>query len=68
MKHFGQWARLQPVVKMLPTRDDIGSVINPELLEVVALAIETGVQYAKQPPQWESKEPPDFCRWRKIKR
>jgi integrase len=61
MKRFGQWARLQPEVKMLPTRDDIGRAITPEeetallqacgqsrsrsLLPFVTLAIETGARY-----------------------
>jgi hypothetical protein len=30
LKRFGQWARLQPNVNMLATRDDIGRAITPE--------------------------------------
>ena len=30
LKRFGQWARLQPNVNMLATRDDIGREITPE--------------------------------------
>jgi hypothetical protein len=30
LKRAGQWARLQPEVKMLPTRDDIGRAIQHE--------------------------------------
>jgi integrase len=61
LKRFGQWARLQPDVKMLATRDDIGRAITPEeetallqacgksrsrsLVPFVTLAIETGARY-----------------------
>ncbi len=61
LKRFGQWARLQPNVNMLATRDDIGRAITPEeetallqacgksrsrsLVPFVALAIETGARY-----------------------
>jgi integrase len=61
LKRFGQWARLQPEVKMLPTRDDVGRAITPEeeaallqactqsrsrsLVPFVTLAIETGARY-----------------------
>ncbi|HEY2466810.1 MAG TPA: site-specific integrase [Terracidiphilus sp.] len=61
LKRSGQWARLQPEVKMLPTRDDVGRAITPEeetallqacsqsrsrsLLPFVTLAIETGARY-----------------------
>jgi integrase len=61
LKRFGQWARLQPEVKMLATRDDIGRAISPEeesallkgcaqsrsrsLVPFVTLAIETGARY-----------------------
>jgi integrase len=61
LKRFGQWARLQPDVKMLATRDDIGRAITPEeesallsacgksrsrsLVPFVILAIETGARY-----------------------
>ncbi|MGO9325507.1 MAG: tyrosine-type recombinase/integrase [Terracidiphilus sp.] len=61
LKRGGQWARLQPEVKMLPTRDDIGRAINTEeeaallqacsqsrsrsLVPFVTLAIETGARY-----------------------
>jgi integrase len=60
-KRSGQWARLQPKVNMLATRDDIGRAINPEeeaallqacgksrsrsLVPFVTLAIETGARY-----------------------
>ncbi len=30
LKRSGQWARLQPEVKMLPARDDVGRAITPE--------------------------------------
>jgi integrase len=61
LKRSGQWARLQPEVKMLPTRDDFGRAISPEeesallqacgksrsrsLVPFVTLAIETGARY-----------------------
>ncbi len=61
LKRFGQWARVQPDVKMLATRDDIGRAITPEeesallvacgksrsrsLVPFVTLAIETGARY-----------------------
>lgn len=61
LKRSGQWARLQPEVKMLPTRDDIGRAISAEeeaallqacsqsrsrsLVPFVTLAIETGARY-----------------------
>lgn len=61
LKRFGHWARLQPDVKMLATRDDIGRAITPEeesalleacgksrsrsLVPFVTLAIETGARY-----------------------
>ncbi len=61
LKRGGQWARLQPEVKMLPTRDDIGRAISTEeetallqacgksrsrsLVPFVTLAIETGARY-----------------------
>jgi len=61
LKRGGQWARLQPEVKMLPTRDDIGRAISAEeetallqacsqsrsrsLVPFVTLAIETGARY-----------------------
>lgn len=61
LKRFGQWARLQPDVKMLPARDDVGRAITPEeeaallqacgksrsrsLVPFVTLAIETGARY-----------------------
>ena len=61
LKRFGQWARLQPDVKMLATRDDIGRAITPEeesallqacgksrsrsLVPFVTLAIATGARY-----------------------
>lgn len=61
LKRSGQWARLQPEVKMLPARDDIGRAITPEeetallqacaqsrsrsLVPFVTLAIETGARY-----------------------
>jgi integrase len=61
LKRSGQWARLQPDVKMLPTRDDIGRAITTEeesalmeacgksrsrsLVPFVTLAIETGARY-----------------------
>jgi integrase len=61
LKRSGQWARLQPEVKMLATRDDIGRAISPEeesallqacgksrsrsLVPFVTLAIETGARY-----------------------
>jgi hypothetical protein len=59
LKRNGQWARLQPEVRMLPTRDDIGRAITTEeeqallgacgksrsrsLLPFVTLAIETAL-------------------------
>jgi integrase len=61
LKRFAQWARLQPEVKMLTTRDDIGRAISAEeeaallracsqsrsrsLVPFVTLAIETGARY-----------------------
>ena len=61
LKRSGQWARLQPDVAMLATRDDIGRAISPEeesallqgcgksrsrsLVPFVTLAIETGARY-----------------------
>ncbi len=61
LKRGGQWARLQPEVKMLTTRDDVGRAITPEeeaallqacsqsrsrsLVPFVTLAIETGARY-----------------------
>lgn len=61
LKRSGQWARLQPEVKMLATRDDIGRAITTEeetallqacsqsrsrsLVPFVTLAIETGARY-----------------------
>ncbi|MGC2246109.1 MAG: site-specific integrase [Terriglobales bacterium] len=61
LKRSGHWARLQPEVKMLPTRDDIGRAITTEeeasllkacaqsrsrsLVPFVTLAIETGARY-----------------------
>ena len=61
LKRSGQWARLQPDIKMLATRDDIGRAITPEeesallrgcgksrsrsLVPFVTLAIETGARY-----------------------
>ena len=61
LKRFGQWARLQPEVKMLPTRDDVGRAISTDeetallqacsqsrsrsLVPFVTLAIESGARY-----------------------
>lgn len=61
LKRFGQWARLQPEVRMLPTRDDVGRAISTEeetallqacsqsrsrsLVPFVTLAIESGARY-----------------------
>ncbi len=61
LKRSGQWARLQPDVKMLPTREDVGRAITPEeegallqacaksrsrsLVPFVTLAIETGARF-----------------------
>jgi len=61
LKRAGQWARLQPEVKMLPTRDDVGRAITTEeetallqacgqsrsrsLVPFVTLAIESGARY-----------------------
>jgi len=61
LKRHGQWARLQPDVRMLPTRDDVGRAITAEeerallkacslsrsrsLLPFVTLAIETGARF-----------------------
>lgn len=61
LKRSGQWARLQPEVNMLPTRDDVGRAITAEeetallqacsqsrsrsLVPFVTLAIETGARY-----------------------
>jgi len=61
LKRSGQWARLQPQVTMLATRDDIGRAITAEeesallqacgksrsrsLVAFVTLAIETGARY-----------------------
>ena len=61
MKNLGQWGRVQPKVKMLKTRDDIGRAITAQeeaallqacaisrsrsLMPFVTLAIETGARY-----------------------
>jgi integrase len=61
LKRSGHWARLQPEVRMLSTRDDIGRAITPKeeaallqacsqsrsrsLVPFVTLAIETGARY-----------------------
>lgn len=61
LKRSGQWARLQPEVRMLPTRDDVGRAVTPEeetallqacsqsrsrsLVPFVTRAIETGARY-----------------------
>ncbi len=61
LKRSGQWARLQPEVKMLPEQDDVGRTIGPEeeaallracsqsrsrsLVPFVTLALETGARY-----------------------
>lgn len=61
LKRTGQWARLQPDVKMLPERDDVGRAITPEeeaallqacsqsrsrsLATFVILALESGARY-----------------------
>jgi integrase len=61
LKRSGHWARLQPEVKMLTARDDVGRAITPEeetallkaciqsrsrsLVPFVTLAIETGARY-----------------------
>ncbi|MGA2415728.1 MAG: site-specific integrase [Candidatus Sulfotelmatobacter sp.] len=61
LKRSGQWARMQPDVKMLATRDDIGRAITSEeesallqacgksrsrsLVPFVTVAIETGARY-----------------------
>jgi integrase len=61
LKRSGQWARLQPEVSMLPTRDDVGRAITTDeetallqacaqsrsrsLVPFVTLAIETGARY-----------------------
>jgi integrase len=61
LKRSGQWARLQPDVKMLSTREDVGRAITPEeeaallqacgksrsrsLVPFVTLAIETGARF-----------------------
>jgi integrase len=61
LKRSGHWARLQPNVKMLATRDDVGRAITPEeetallqacgmsrsrsLVPFVTLAIETGARF-----------------------
>jgi integrase len=61
LKRAGHWARLQPEVTMLSTRDDVGRAINSEeeaallkgcaqsrsrsLVPFVTLAIETGARY-----------------------
>jgi len=61
LKRSGQWARVQPEVKMLPERDDVGRAITPEeetallqacsqsrsrsLVPFVILALETGARY-----------------------
>ena len=61
LKRSGQWARLQPEVKMLPERDDVGRAITSEeeaalvqacsqsrsrsLAPFVILALETGARY-----------------------
>ncbi len=61
LKRSGHWARLQPEVNMLATRDDVGRAISPEeesaliqacgksrsrsLVPFVTLAIETGARY-----------------------
>lgn len=61
LKRSGQWARLQPELKMLPERDDVGRAITAEeeaalllacsqsrsrsLVPFVTLALETGARY-----------------------
>jgi integrase len=61
LKRSGQWARVQPDVRMLPTREDVGRAITPEeeaallqacvksrsrsLVPFVTLAIETGARF-----------------------
>ncbi|MGC2619686.1 MAG: site-specific integrase [Acidobacteriaceae bacterium] len=61
LKRSSQWARLQPEVTMLPTRDDVGRAITPEeesaliqacgksrsrsLVPFVTLALETGARF-----------------------
>jgi integrase len=61
LRRFGHWAHLQPDVKMLTIRDDVGRAITPEeesallqacgksrsrsLVPFVTLAIETGARY-----------------------
>lgn len=61
MKRTGQWARVQPEVIMMATRDDVGRAVTPEeeaallkacalsrsrsLVPFVTLAIETGARY-----------------------
>jgi integrase len=61
LKRNGQWARLQPDVRMLPTRDDVGRAITAgeeralldacgksrsrSLLPFVTLAIDTGARF-----------------------
>jgi integrase len=61
LKRSGHWARLQPNVTMLPTRDDVGRAITPEeeaalleacstsrsrsLVPFATLAIETGARF-----------------------
>ena len=61
LRHHGLWASLQPDVRMLPVRDDVGRAISAEeeralleacaksrsrsLLPFVTLAIETGARY-----------------------
>jgi integrase len=61
LKRSGQWGRLQPEVKMLPARDDVGRAISTEeetallqaraksrsrsLVPFVTLAIESGARY-----------------------
>jgi integrase len=61
LKRHGQWARLQPDVRMLPTRDDVGRAISAaeeralleacgksrsrSLLPFVSLAIDTGARF-----------------------
>jgi integrase len=61
LKRSGQWARLQPNVKMLATREDVGRAITPEeeaallqacgksrsrsLVPFVTLASETGARF-----------------------
>lgn len=61
LKRSGHWARLQPEVKMLKVRDDVGRAITPEeenallracsesrsrcLLTFVTIAIETGARF-----------------------